>query len=92
MIVLLGLEEFGLELPDVQRWLFPLMLDVAPGVTVTHPTLTALHVLGQVGLVFHMSAGLSFDPRRIADHVRSSVVASPRPSPWPSAGSSSTCW
>lgn len=74
---LLGPSLFGLVLPDVQRWLFPLTQDVAPGVIVTHPTLTALYVLGQVGLVFYMFlAGLSFDPRRLAGHVRSSVVVS----------------
>ncbi len=80
---LLGPSLFGLVLPDVQRWFFPLTLVVpnstpgAPGVTVTHPALTALYVLGQVGLVLYMFlAGLSFDPRRLAGHVRSSVTVS----------------
>lgn len=44
---LLGPFMFGLALPDVQRWLFPLTVDVPgampgdPTVTVTHPALTA---------------------------------------------------
>src|ERR1043165_10222360 len=56
----LGPTVFGWAWPSAQEWLFPVALDVR-GATVTHPNLTAIYVVGQLGLVLYMFlVGASF--------------------------------
>src|SRR5579862_7195621 len=56
--VLLGPSLFGLLAPAAQQWLFPttLLLTTSTGGTmkVTHPSMTILYTIGQLGLVLYM--------------------------------------
>ena len=72
----LGPSLLGWLAPDVQSWIFPQKV-VVDGVSVTHPSLTALYVVGQFGLVLYMFVvGMSFDTGIFRNHVRHAAVTS----------------
>lgn len=59
--ILLGPSLFGLLLPQVQTWLFPKTATVG-GVTITHPSLSILYIIAQLGVSLYMFlVGLEFD-------------------------------
>ncbi|HEX6341985.1 cation:proton antiporter [Umezawaea sp.] len=65
----LGPTVFGWVWPSGQEWLFPTALDVG-GATVTHPNLTAIYVVGQIGLVLYMFlVGASFKLEILRSHL-----------------------
>ncbi|NGM11494.1 cation/H(+) antiporter [Verrucosispora sp. CWR15] len=67
---LLGPSLFGLLWPAAQQWMFPLTLQVG-GEAIPHPSLTAIYVIGQLGLVVYMFlVGCSFDLGILRGHVR----------------------
>lgn len=77
---LLGPTLLGFVFPSLQDWLFPSTLRVAgdaSDVTVTHPSLVVLYVLGQLGLVLYMFVvGLSFRLDILGGHLRSALGSS----------------
>ena len=78
---LLGPTLLGAALPGVFHWLFPASLVLhgtgGQAVTITHPAMTVLYELGQLGLVLYMFlVGLSFNTAALVGHVRRSVVVS----------------
>jgi Kef-type K+ transport system membrane component KefB len=65
----LGPTVFGWAWPSAQEWLFPATLD-AGGATITHPNLTAIYVVGQLGLVLYMFlVGASFKLEILRSHL-----------------------
>ncbi|RIV39698.1 cation:proton antiporter [Micromonospora radicis] len=67
---LLGPSLFGLVWPQAQEWMFPLTLEVG-GESMPHPSLTAIYVIGQLGLVVYMFlVGCSFNLGILREHVR----------------------
>lgn len=72
----LGPSLFGLILPTAQHWLFPAKLDVG-GASITHPSLVAIYVVGQLGLVLYMFlVGASFKLDILGAHIRQAGVTS----------------
>jgi Kef-type K+ transport system membrane component KefB len=72
---LLGPSLLGALAPQLQHWLFP--THVAGSTSVVDPSLTAIYVLGQLGLVVYMFVvGLTFDIATFTRHVRQSVLVS----------------
>lgn len=66
----LGPSFLGLIWPSAQHWLFPTTLEVA-GTSITHPSLSALYVVGQIGLVLYMFlVGASFKLDILDTHSR----------------------
>src|SRR5579859_2732912 len=66
--VLLGPSLFGLLLPTVQQWLFPLKATVG-GQTITHPSMAILYVIGHVAVALYMFlVGLEFNTNLIRGH------------------------
>ncbi|MFC4127916.1 cation:proton antiporter [Nocardia rhizosphaerae] len=66
----LGPSLLGWLWPAGQQWLFPTVLAVGDA-TVTHPNLTAIYVVGQLGLVLYMFiVGASFDVGIFRSHLR----------------------
>lgn len=63
--VLLGPSLFGLLAPELQGWLFPqkLLIETAGDpVSITHPSMTVLYILAQLGLALYMFLiGLEFN-------------------------------
>ncbi|WP_280427259.1 cation:proton antiporter [Nocardia brasiliensis] len=65
----LGPSVFGLIWPTGQEWLFPTTLEVG-GSSITHPNLTAIYVVGQLGLVLYMFlVGASFKLDILRSHL-----------------------
>ncbi|HKY33814.1 MAG TPA: cation:proton antiporter [Candidatus Polarisedimenticolia bacterium] len=78
--VLLGPSLLGLLVPGVQEWLFPLTATVGEGaaaVVITHPSMSILYAISQVGLVLYMFlVGLEFNTGLIAGRMRSAGLVS----------------
>ncbi|OBK76780.1 cation:proton antiporter [Mycobacterium sp. 1274761.0] len=73
---LLGPSGLGLLWPAGQRWLFPTKLTIGAE-TITHPNLTAIYVVGQLGLVLYMFlVGASFKLDILSAHTRQAGVTS----------------
>ncbi|MFB8281108.1 cation:proton antiporter [Nocardia colli] len=73
---LLGPSMLGWVWPEAQRWLFPTHLEVA-GATLVHPSLSALHVVGQLGLIMYMFlVGASFKLDIVGKHLRQAGATS----------------
>lgn len=67
---LLGPSVLGAAWPAAQEWLFPITIDIG-GTPVTHPSLTIVYVVGQLGLVLYMFlVGTSFQTGIFASHFR----------------------
>lgn len=67
---LLGPSVFGWLWPSAQHYLFPTKLTIGAE-TFTHPNITAIYVMGQLGLVLYMFlVGTSFNVEILGDHVR----------------------
>lgn len=76
---LLGPSVLGWVWPAAQQWLFPTKLTIGTGdpVTITHPSLTVIYVVGQLGLVLYMFlVGASFKLEILGAHVRQAGVTS----------------
>ncbi len=73
---LLGPSVLGWLWPAAQQWLFPTKLTIGT-VTFTHPNLTAIYVVGQLGLVLYMFlVGASFKLDILGTHLRQAGVTS----------------
>ena len=73
---LLGPSVLGEIWPAAQQWLFPTKLTIGAE-TFTHPNLTAIYVVGQLGLVLYMFlVGASFKLDILGAHVRQAGVTS----------------
>ncbi|MGW4843140.1 cation:proton antiporter [Nocardia brasiliensis] len=73
---LLGPSMLGWAWPQAQQWLFPTVLEVG-GTTMAHPSLAALHVVGQLGLVMYMFlVGASFKVDIVGKHLRQAGATS----------------
>ena len=73
---LLGPSVLGWIWPAGQHWLFPTKLTIGAE-TFTHPNLTAIYVVGQLGLVLYMFlVGASFKLDILGAHVRQAGVTS----------------
>ncbi|HCT78429.1 MAG TPA: cation/H(+) antiporter [Micromonosporaceae bacterium] len=73
---LLGPSLLGLLAPSVQEWLFPQKVAIG-GQSVTHPSLVALYITGQLGLVLYMFlVGTAFNTSIFANHIRHAAVVS----------------
>ncbi|MFG1796163.1 cation:proton antiporter [Nocardia sp. NPDC049149] len=65
----LGPSVLGWAWPSAQEWLFPATLTVGTA-TITHPNLTAIYVVGQLGLVLYMFlVGASFKLEILRSHL-----------------------
>lgn len=76
---LLGPSVLGWIWPAAQQWLFPTELAIGAGdpVTITHPNLTVIYVVGQLGLVLYMFlVGASFKLDILGAHIRQAGVTS----------------
>ncbi|MEU2252088.1 cation:proton antiporter [Nocardia xishanensis] len=72
----LGPSILGLIWPAAQEWLFPSKLAVG-GASITHPNLTAIYVVGQLGLVLYMFlVGASFKLDILSSHLRKAGATS----------------
>lgn len=78
--VLLGPSLLGLVAPGVQAWLFPRQLEVATAqgpALITHPNMTILYALAQVGLVLYMFIiGLELDLGLLRGRGRAAALVS----------------
>jgi len=79
--VMLGPSLFGIIAPQVQEWLFPqrLVLEASGGgaVTITHPSMSILYAVSQIGLVLYMFLiGLEFNSDLIRGRLRSAGLVS----------------
>ena len=73
---LLGPSVFGWLWPAAQQWLFPAKLTIGAE-TFTHPNLTAIYVVGQLGLVLYMFlVGASFKLDILGAHLRQAGATS----------------
>ncbi len=73
---LLGPSILGWAWPQAQQWLFPTELEVG-GTTLVHPSLAALHIVGQLGLVMYMFlVGASFKIDIVGKHLRQAGATS----------------
>ena len=73
---LLGPSVLGLIWPAAQKWLFPIKLTIGAE-TLTHPNLTAIYVVGQLGLVLYMFlVGASFKLDILGAHLRQAGATS----------------
>ncbi|WP_327120487.1 cation:proton antiporter [Nocardia sp. NBC_01730] len=73
---LLGPSVFGWAWPHAQQWLFPLELEVG-GEPIMHPNLTAIYVVGQLGLILYMFlVGSSFKLDILGSHLRQAGATS----------------
>lgn len=72
----LGPSVLGLLWPTAQHWLFPPTVDVG-GTSITHPNLTAIYVVGQLGVVLYMFlVGTSFKLDILGSHIRQAGATS----------------
>ncbi|MBB2991421.1 Kef-type K+ transport system membrane component KefB [Mycolicibacterium iranicum] len=73
---LLGPSVLGWLWPTGQQWLFPTTLTIGAE-TIPHPNLTAIYVVGQLGLVLYMFlVGASFKVEILGAHVKQAGVTS----------------
>ncbi|GAA0538005.1 cation:proton antiporter [Paractinoplanes ferrugineus] len=73
---LLGPSVLGLIWPTFQHWMFPTNISVN-GQSIVHPSLSAIYVIGQLGLVFYMFVvGASFDTSIFRGHMRHAAATS----------------
>src|SRR6185312_15071268 len=73
---LLGPSVLGSIWPAAQQWLFPTKLTIGAE-TFTHPNLTVIYVVGQLGLVLYMFlVGSSFQLNILGAHVRQAGITS----------------
>lgn len=73
---LLGPSLLGAVAPDAQEWLFPQKVTVG-GESVTHPSLAALYVVGQLGLVLYMFlVGTAFNTEILSRHLKHAAATS----------------
>jgi len=73
---LLGPSVLGWVSPAAQQWLFPAKLTIGAE-TITHPNLTAIYVVGQLGLVLYMFlVGASFKLDILSAHSRQAGATS----------------
>ncbi|WP_328403563.1 cation:proton antiporter [Nocardia sp. NBC_00403] len=73
---LLGPSVLGWAWPQAQRWLFPTNIEIG-GTAVMHPNLTAIYVVGQLGLVLYMFlVGSSFELDILSKHLRQAGTTS----------------
>ena len=73
---LLGPSVLGWIWPAAQQWLFPTKLTIGAE-TITHPNLTAIYVVGQLGLVLYMFlVGASFKLDILSAHSRQAGATS----------------
>ncbi|MGK8500339.1 cation:proton antiporter [Nocardia asiatica] len=73
---LLGPSALGWAWPQAQEWLFPTKLAVG-GASIVHPNLTAIYVVGQIGLVLYMFlVGSSFQLDIFGKHLRQAGATS----------------
>ncbi|WP_330257135.1 cation:proton antiporter [Nocardia sp. NBC_00565] len=73
---LLGPSVFGWAWPEAQQWLFPTTLEVGD-TSIMHPNLTAIYVVGQLGLIFYMFlVGSSFKLDILTTHLRQAGATS----------------
>jgi Kef-type K+ transport system membrane component KefB len=74
--VVLGPSLLGWLAPGVQGWLFPMTATVG-GETITHPSMSILYILAQLGLVLYMFiVGLEFNPEHIRGRMKSAGLIS----------------
>ncbi|OLB73792.1 MAG: cation/H(+) antiporter [Actinobacteria bacterium 13_2_20CM_2_71_6] len=72
----LGPSLLGIVAPRFQTWLFPQKVLVG-GVSVTHPSLVGIYVVGQMGLVVYMFlVGTAFKTDIFAGHLRQAAATS----------------
>lgn len=72
----LGPSVLGLLWPDGQQWLFPTTVEVG-GTSITHPNLTAMYIVGQLGLVLYMFlVGASFKVDILSSHIKQAGATS----------------
>jgi Kef-type K+ transport system membrane component KefB len=78
--VLLGPSFFGLIAPSMQKFLFPTSLILSVGdatTTITHPSMTILFALSQLGLVLYMFLiGLQFNIDLLSKHFKQASILS----------------
>lgn len=78
--VLLGPSLFGLLAPTAQQWLFPSRWTIGEGaaaVTVSHPSMTILYALAQIGLVLYMFLiGMEFNSGLMLGRARQAAAVS----------------
>ncbi len=73
---LLGPSLFGSLAPALQHWLFPTKISIG-GVSVTHPSVMVLYVVGQLGLVCYMFlVGCAFNLKLFSRHAHKAVGTS----------------
>ncbi|CAN5385165.1 cation:proton antiporter [soil metagenome] len=78
--VALGPSLFGIIAPKLQAWLFPINVTyVIDGVTTTahHPSMVALYIISQLGLILYMfNVGLEFNHRLIEHRAKGAISIS----------------
>lgn len=73
---LLGPSLLGLVWPQAQNWLFPTKIAVG-NTSITHPSLTVIYVIGQLGLILYMFlVGTAFKVDIFRKHLRQAAGAS----------------
>ncbi|WP_433192006.1 cation:proton antiporter [Nocardia sp. CA-107356] len=73
---LLGPSVLGWLWPAAQHWLFPIRLHIGD-TSIMHPNLTAIYVVGQLGLILYMfMVGSSFDLGILGSHLRQAGATS----------------
>jgi Kef-type K+ transport system membrane component KefB len=75
--VLLGPSLLGLFSPQLQHFLFPMLLDPGNPASGRHPSMTILYVIAQIGLVLYMFlVGLEFNTQLISTRIKGAVLTS----------------
>ena len=78
--VLLGPSLFGLMAPQAQAWLFPQQALIEVGTqtaSITHPSMTILYAISQIGLVLYMFlVGLEFNSSLLSGRLKSAGLVS----------------
>ena len=78
--VVLGPSLLGLFLPSVQQWLFPITATIKVGAetaTITHPSMSIIYAISQVGLVLYMFLiGLEFNADLLKGRMHSAGIVS----------------
>jgi Kef-type K+ transport system membrane component KefB len=73
----LGPSLLGLVSPAASDWLFPIKLSLSGGVTIPHPSLTVIYVVGQLGLILYMFlVGTAFKVNIFTKHLRQAAGTS----------------
>lgn len=78
--VVLGPSLLGLFLPELQQWLFPITATIKVGAetaTITHPSMSIIYAISQVGLVLYMFLiGLEFNADLLKGRMHSAGIVS----------------